>query len=167
MRYRHPDSVQQAQLLVGTKVQVWLQPEEDQPGRWHSAVIVGASVLGDDGKLIETGTHFLLRLVHHRPGALPLHSCTRVNICCSCTCRYDEPYGAEEDRDHEHISFAEAFNGVTGQKACAVRVVETPAGARRLLEDLRVKTPAEKGKAVLHSGEPMHQQAPASSRKGC
>ena len=70
-------------------------------------------------------------------------------------CRYDEPYEAEEDRE-EHISFAEAFNGVTGPGVCAVRVVETPAGARRLLEDLRFKTTAEKGKAVLHSGEPMH-----------
>ena len=70
-------------------------------------------------------------------------------------CRYDEPYEAEEDRE-EHISFAEAFNGVTGPGVCAVRVVETPAVARRLLEDLRFKTTAEKGKAVLHSGEPMH-----------
>ena len=72
-------------------------------------------------------------------------------------CSYDE---AEEDT--EHISFAEVFNGVTEQEGCAVRVVETPAEARRLLEDLRHKTTAEKGKAALHSGDPLHQQASVS-----
>ena len=52
--------------MVGTKVQVWVQPEEDQPGRWHPAQIVEVSELGNDGEPIEPieeGTHFLLRLV--------------------------------------------------------------------------------------------------------
>ena len=58
--------------------------------------------------------------------------------------------------DREHISFDEAFNGFTEEGEVGVEVVETPAEAGRLLEDLRVRTAAEKGKAVLHSGGPMH-----------
>ena len=139
MIYRLPDSLQQAKLLVGTRLQVWVQPEEDQPGRWHPAKIVQASYeLGDGGDPINLGRHFLMRSVHHTQSIdSPLLQGACVNIWCFCPCRYD---GAEEDT--EHISFAEVFNGVTSQGESAVRVVKMPAEARRLLEDLRRKTSA-------------------------
>lgn len=133
MTYRRPNSLQQAQPLVGTRVQVW----GDQPGRWHPATLVEAlhDELGDDGEPIKgCHTHFLLS--------------------------YDEPYEAQVDR--EHISFDEAFNGFTEEGEVAVEVVETPAEAGRLLEDLRVRTAAEKGKAVLHSGGPSSQKLTSS-----
>ena len=76
MIHRLPDSLQQAKLLVGTRLQVWVQPEEDQPGRWHPAKIVQASYgLGDGGDPINVGKHFLVRSVHQ---ALILHSCREL-----------------------------------------------------------------------------------------